>query len=322
MNPQDSNKVIITCTLGKYFLWSEKDALFLRTKHRICGAAIGSLPRKPWQNNAFSLPVILMSEEVCLCVLKGIARVFEPKESYFSLKGDLQNIEETEKQRTKTEEEQIKIFKRDRMQKSKLYYGKMKSKKEYKSLKSCKEPQVDNVEQEKLEDDASILGNVDRKSDEVYLSNPECSTDKNLDTIISVTEEDRKYYDHSLRVHLPTSTEILKNILDPLDTNFLSTQKDKVRFAVYKNLWDKGYYITSAEKFGGDFLVYTSDPLRYHSNFIVVILEKNESLTSKQMVYYGRLGSSVKKTVSLASFSEDDSSVTFISLQWTSLKIT
>lgn len=35
---------------------------------------------------------------------------------------------------------------------------------------------------------------------------------------------------------------------------FTSNQRHK--YKVYKDLWEKEYYITSGEKFGGDFLVY------------------------------------------------------------------
>lgn len=32
--------------------------------------------------------------------------------------------------------------------------------------------------------------------------------------------------------------------------------KQQLRYKTYQDLWEKGYYVSSGEKFGGDFLVY------------------------------------------------------------------
>ena len=34
------------------------------------------------------------------------------------------------------------------------------------------------------------------------------------------------------------------------------TSDQQLKYKVYKDLWERQYYITSGEKFGGDFLVY------------------------------------------------------------------
>lgn len=34
------------------------------------------------------------------------------------------------------------------------------------------------------------------------------------------------------------------------------TLHEKLRYETFKDLWERGYYITNGEKFGGDFLVY------------------------------------------------------------------
>lgn len=35
-----------------------------------------------------------------------------------------------------------------------------------------------------------------------------------------------------------------------------STTDEKLKYAVFKDLWEKNFYITNGSKFGGDFLVY------------------------------------------------------------------
>ena len=62
------------------------------------------------------------------------------------------------------------------------------------------------------------------------------------------------------------------------------------RYTVYKDLWKQGYYLTSAAKFGGDFLVYPGDPHRYHSHFVAIVLSWNRVLSPLDIVSFGRLG--------------------------------
>lgn len=35
-----------------------------------------------------------------------------------------------------------------------------------------------------------------------------------------------------------------------------STPEETIRYKVYKDLWEKGFYVSSGDKFGGDFLAY------------------------------------------------------------------
>ena len=87
------------------------------------------------------------------------------------------------------------------------------------------------------------------------------------------------------------------------------------RCAVFTDLWERGYYLTGGEKFGGDFLVYPADPVKFHSHYIVVCVEENQLLDPQFMVSKGRLGTSVKKTV-LLSFVNSAGLVVHQSLQW------
>ncbi|KAL3287422.1 hypothetical protein HHI36_001894 [Cryptolaemus montrouzieri] len=87
-----------------------------------------------------------------------------------------------------------------------------------------------------------------------------------------------------------------------------------LRCAVFQNLWERGYYITSGQKFGGDFLVYLGDPIIYHAIFIVRCVDNMLSMDSHEIVAFGRLGTSVKKKTVLASLINEQ--VSFITLNW------
>ncbi|XP_057204196.1 tRNA-splicing endonuclease subunit Sen34 isoform X1 [Triplophysa rosa] len=105
-------------------------------------------------------------------------------------------------------------------------------------------------------------------------------------------------------------------------------ERSEIRFRVYRDLRSKGYYLTSAGKFGGDFLVYPGDPLRFHAHYIALCMSMDEQLPLCDILAIARLGSNVKKTVLLCSpqkpseTGKDESieeGVVYSSLQWSSM---
>nr|CAG4650569.1 EOG090X0G6M [Sida crystallina] len=90
-----------------------------------------------------------------------------------------------------------------------------------------------------------------------------------------------------------------------------------IRCLVFIDLWDKGYYLTAGEKFGGDFLVYPGDPVKFHSHYIAVCISEDEPLNSQFLISKGRLGTNVKKTVLLCSV-DAEGQMMYQSLQWES----
>uniref|UniRef100_A0A8C2IUA3 tRNA-splicing endonuclease subunit SEN34 n=1 Tax=Cyprinus carpio TaxID=7962 RepID=A0A8C2IUA3_CYPCA len=100
------------------------------------------------------------------------------------------------------------------------------------------------------------------------------------------------------------------------------------RFCVYRDLRNKGFYLTSAGKFGGDFLVYPGDPLRFHAHFIALCISMDEELPLCDILAIARLGSNVKKTVLICSpqncsrsgkHESVEGDVVYSSLQWSSM---
>ena len=96
---------------------------------------------------------------------------------------------------------------------------------------------------------------------------------------------------------------------------FPETESEEARYKVFSDLWERGYFITNGSKFGGDYLVYPGDPLRFHSHFIVKILPLGGRLSGLDLVSVGRLGSTVKKTTVLASV-DSSGKVIYTSVQW------
>lgn len=47
---------------------------------------------------------------------------------------------------------------------------------------------------------------------------------------------------------------------------------DEDVMTVYRDLYKRGFYLTSGTKFGGDLLVYSGEPVRYHAQYVIRIV--------------------------------------------------
>ncbi|KPP69628.1 hypothetical protein Z043_111597 [Scleropages formosus] len=112
---------------------------------------------------------------------------------------------------------------------------------------------------------------------------------------------------------------------DPEERRFLVSEllrtrdeQCEIRFRVFRDLRNKGFYLTSGGKFGGDYLVYPGDPLRFHAHFIALCVALETALPLCDVLALSRLGVNVKKTVLLCSPSSEGT-VAYTSLQWSGM---
>lgn len=68
---------------------------------------------------------------------------------------------------------------------------------------------------------------------------------------------------------------------------------------VFKDLWEKGFTLTSGLKYGADYLVYQGDPILVHSCFLALVLPWKQPIES--LASLCRVGSKVVKSVLLCS---------------------
>lgn len=92
------------------------------------------------------------------------------------------------------------------------------------------------------------------------------------------------------------------------------------RYNVFKDLWQKGFYITNGESFGGDFLVYSDDPMFFHASQIIHVVDVRENFELYFPVSCTRLAVSVKKKCVFA-YARDDGKVTYQTLLWDNPKL-
>jgi tRNA-splicing endonuclease subunit Sen34 len=97
---------------------------------------------------------------------------------------------------------------------------------------------------------------------------------------------------------------------------FPSNPFQRARCTVFRHLWSQGYFLGTGIKFGGDFLVYPGDPLRYHSHFIATVHFKSDTLCPMEIVAHGRLGTGTRKNHLICSVDEKTQEVECFSIEW------
>jgi len=86
------------------------------------------------------------------------------------------------------------------------------------------------------------------------------------------------------------------------------------KYAVYRDLREKGFVVTPGIKYGCDFAVYKHGPGIDHAPFIVQVKEATEELSASDIVKAGRLATTVRKTFILAV--PDDDGIRYLQFKW------
>lgn len=77
----------------------------------------------------------------------------------------------------------------------------------------------------------------------------------------------------------------------PADTScFVNTEEFGRKNIVYKNLWKRGFYLSSGFKFGCDYLVYDGKPGEVHSSYLCYVKPASNNLNLEWMQLHGRIG--------------------------------
>ncbi|XP_061444082.1 tRNA-splicing endonuclease subunit Sen34 isoform X2 [Rhineura floridana] len=278
---------------GKAFVWNYADVRKMREEYRIVGKLVGALARKPRQNVRLGLPLQLLPEEARLLVEKGLAILFKNPASQ-PLGDDpsqdpsaLEEMTAYQKGLEENYQEQVQLTAEQR----KTVLGSL--------AERIAQGRAKKQQQKEEEGDPSLKP-VDLESSFVL---PRQSMMVQLPTE---------------RIH-PGAEEEVDWQVQSQDWPYAGQSDHEIRYSIFRNLWERGYYVTSGSKFGGDFLVYPGDPMRFHAHYIALCVSKDVPLSLGDLVSAGRLGTNVKKTVLLCSVDQDGTAV-YTSLQWSGMQ--
>lgn len=104
--------------------------------------------------------------------------------------------------------------------------------------------------------------------------------------------------------------------LCPAEWTYPKTPLETLKCRVFKDLWEQGLYLTAGSKFGGHFLAYPGEPLRFHAFYVVIVALPEDDLSPLDLVRHARLATNTKKTYVIATKDSEDQ-LTYSSFEWT-----
>ncbi|KAK9505455.1 hypothetical protein O3M35_009513 [Rhynocoris fuscipes] len=265
---------------GHAFIWDVKDWFKLRKEYHIIGNLLGCIPHLPRQDVLNGLPLLLLPEEVTFILQKNIGKLYKYK--------DPQGIRSLDVQT-----------------KYAAY------------LEQVRKEQIECYEEKRKQE---VLGMIDRiiEGKKKKLGNKESVNIDREAILKSELEKTSENLAESVYTHIPT--------VDPWfsEEDFVTTKWDypkspleKLKYRVFKDLiTNKNYYITTGSKFGGDFLVYPGEPIKFHAFFIVICCLPDTEISLFDIIKQARLGTMTKKTFAIASIDKYDE-LTYNSFEWT-----
>lgn len=76
---------------------------------------------------------------------------------------------------------------------------------------------------------------------------------------------------------------------------FPTTPRHLALLSVFTTLQTRGYRVGLGPRFGGEYLIYPGDYLRYHAHFTSQVIVRDECIKPTEIVAWGRLGTGTKK---------------------------
>ncbi|GAA5922002.1 hypothetical protein JCM1841_000730 [Sporobolomyces salmonicolor] len=338
----------------KTYLWDLHDIQTLRVQHHICGSLQGTLPQVTQQNVFLGLPLVLLPEEVVLLVRNQIAVLVDDPAAHLppslaqstayaaSRAAAIRSQQEASRMYDLEKRKEMEELHRDKIEKKR-------------KEKEAKRKGRDDAEKALEQDDGEVEGEPAERVKAFEVIVPDLVEGEQTTGLPASAPSASTMPSRSAVPTPPRSTSLTPSNLPPTSTlpytilidpssssyawyhpsssavsyptieaaqqagvwNYPTNELQEARCRVFEDLWRKGYYMGGGLRFGGDFLVYPGDPLRYHSHFTLTVLSTPlTTIMPLDLVAYGRLATAVKKAHLLASYDADKGAAEYLSLEW------
>ncbi|KAJ7694205.1 hypothetical protein B0H17DRAFT_866661, partial [Mycena rosella] len=284
----------------KAYVWDVEDIATIRSKHRLCGVFTGTLPHLSQQNLFLGAPMVLMPEEVVLLVENELAvLVDDPKAHIEPSVAELQRWNAQEKEFAERLLAQLAAAAKDSPGMSEEAVKKRKERELKKAAKASAGAALED----------SLFAPPPPESAAVP---PPAPGDGQYTVVIPASSTSFEWYDDSASQFTTIQSAKAAGIWEYPTTLF-----ERAKCGVFRGLWEQGMYMGGGIKFGGDYLVYPGDPLRYHAHFSASVLESPTfALTPMEIVAHGRLGTVTKKSHLLCGWDDDKKEASYLSIEW------
>ncbi|XP_036603852.1 LOW QUALITY PROTEIN: tRNA-splicing endonuclease subunit Sen34 [Trichosurus vulpecula] len=300
--------LVVEVEAGQALVWGAEAARTLRERLGVGGRPVGSLARGPRQNARLGLPLLLLPEEARLLAEIGAATlVTAPRPNAGQQAQAVAAYRQAQESGFREQRALASEARRRRLEDLAQHIAEGRAKKQ--RARREVEPGEEGGEARAL-GGGGAGGLCQRPNSPSLVFPPNQGRSPVPETAVLVqlpTARPRAAWARPLDWHHPSP-----------DWPHPGNPAHELRYRVYKDLWERGYFLTSGGKFGGDFLVYPGDPLRFHAHFVAQCWAPGDPLPLPDLVSAGRLGTNVRKTLLLCS-PQPDGSVAYTSLQWAGL---
>ncbi|KAF8738522.1 hypothetical protein AX14_011173 [Amanita brunnescens Koide BX004] len=307
-NPVD-RRIRLIVTQQTAYVWDVNDIAILRSEHRICGILTGTLPHLSQQNVFLGVPLALMPEETVYLVDKGVAVLVNDSNAYQIPEPDILQNWVTE---------QVELNHQAVLANNKAAKGGAAS------ARALSEEAL-KKRQEREQRKAKVSPDIDPTSPD-SAGDLHSSSATNSATVKQAASRPAHNFvipasSTSFKWHQPRGEQCLYTSIESATAagiwSFPSNSLERARRGVFRDLHEKGYFIGGGIKFGGQYVVYPGDPLRYHSHFVATVHEPISSiLRPMEIVAHGRLGTGTKKTHLLCGWDDEEKKATYLSVEW------
>jgi len=295
---------------NRAYVWDVNDIATIRSKHNICGVLTGTLPHLSQQNVFLGIPLVLMPEEAVLLVDKGFAVLIDDQSSH--VQPSTEELQRWNAERRESIKHQIacadaKGAKEAAPTGRAMTEAAIQKRKEREEKRAREAVALDN-----LEPSVSSLSSpkLDPRSETPTLGAQDNS--QSSYTIIVPASSSFDWYKPDACTYPTIASAKAAGIW-----TYPGTLQERAKCGVFRGLWEQGYFMGGGIKFGGDYLVYPGDPLRYHSHFVASVLDSPTSrLRPMEIVAHGRLGTATKKSHLLCGWDDEKQEVSYFSIEW------
>ena len=279
---------------GGGLIWTAEEYRIVRQRHRIVGALLGSLPGYRQQDATRGLPVLLSAEEMHVLVTNDWARVIRRRKKQRKEEEEEEDEEETTlTTTTRKDETTMRQMERDQ---AKMRALKASKRSRWGGAKKKQKATTTTTTTKKKKKRDEEEGHDDEKSDDASIVDWEQVLGKSSAVVLPLTSET----DARLDEDVPEKDDAgERSVLSQM------SKIDRYKCAVFKDLHEKGFTMTSAAKFGGDYLAYPGDPMLFHAYFTVRVLERGEKMTPLSCSSVTRMAHAARKNVVFAFCGEE-----------------
>ncbi|XP_023331935.1 tRNA-splicing endonuclease subunit Sen34 isoform X2 [Eurytemora carolleeae] len=286
----ENSKIEVQIENCQGYVWSVQDVLRLRRDHRILGSLVGCGAKHPREEQG--LPLLLSPQEIQVLKEENVVRLVQLPE--------LREPPTAERKSSSHEylessyQQQIHIFKKEKEKNIEQF--------------------ADRILAGKLKKMEKMEGKILKKNQAEAGLSPE-SKALRITREDVIAEEIKKIQpisrDHQvLQIHLrdPWISEQGR-----VKTRWVypTGELNKCRLLAFKRLREQGLFVGEGSKFGGDFLVYLGDPVRFHAKYILICKEKNwiEGARNRPQDLVAK-SNQVRKIILVATLQDEDTNET------------